>query len=745
MPDYLESDDRYKQIPKKREKHVGLVFFCYFCFMNRLIYIIALIILSSAALAIPQRACAQINAEQVMRIGQNALYFDDYIVSIQYFNQAIQAKPYLAMPYFFRAIAKLNLEDYLGAEEDATAAIERNPFIADAYEVRGVARQNRGNPAGAIEDYDHALTLLPDNRGLMFNKALAQEDVKDYDGASETYRQLLRSYPRYENGYLGRARLELTVGDTIAAQADLDKALELNDKLAGAYVMRADIALKGGGENFEQARSDLDEAIKLQPKQAGLYINRAYVRYRLDDFRGALADYETSISLDPLQTVPYFNRGLLRMETLDNDRALTDFSQVLQLAPNDYRALYNRAMIYTAKRDYASAIADILRVVEAFPDFAGAVYTRFTIYNEMGDRKHAIEDYDRAMAMFRADRQRLGQENGAAGDKDKSGSNTGHRKGSTGVASDGDSRAGSDADNSEADDMARESADEVARRFSTLLTIDNNIELEEEHNNKNIRGKVQDRNQTITLEPLFSLSYYADNDAIANSALYYLPEVGAANDTRALRHSLTVTLHDTGPSSEDEIQSHFQSVDYYNSYLSTHNPRAIDYLGRGMDFMMLHNYSAAIEDFSRAIKLTPDFTLAYFMRANARYKELKAQEGSDAMDNRRVTDRHIAGARAANAMAEILADIDCVIALAPRMALAHYNRGNILAATGDSDGAIAAYTKALELEPGLGVADYNRGYLYMQQGDSRNGTADLSHAGELGIASSYNLLKRMHK
>ena len=43
-------------------------------------------------------ASAQVNTDQVLRIGQNALYFEDYMLSIQYFNQAIQAKPYLAQP-----------------------------------------------------------------------------------------------------------------------------------------------------------------------------------------------------------------------------------------------------------------------------------------------------------------------------------------------------------------------------------------------------------------------------------------------------------------------------------------------------------------------------------------------------------------------------------------------------------------------------------------------------------------------
>ena len=58
---------------------------------------------------------AQINTDQVMTIGKNALYFEDYILSIQYFNQVIAVKPYLAEPYFFSAVAKFYLDDYKGA------------------------------------------------------------------------------------------------------------------------------------------------------------------------------------------------------------------------------------------------------------------------------------------------------------------------------------------------------------------------------------------------------------------------------------------------------------------------------------------------------------------------------------------------------------------------------------------------------------------------------------------------------
>ena len=61
----------------------------------------------AALLLFPTFAYAQINTDRVMMIARNALYFEDYVLSIQYFNQVINAKPYLYEPYFFRGLAKI--------------------------------------------------------------------------------------------------------------------------------------------------------------------------------------------------------------------------------------------------------------------------------------------------------------------------------------------------------------------------------------------------------------------------------------------------------------------------------------------------------------------------------------------------------------------------------------------------------------------------------------------------------------
>ena len=213
---------------------------------------------------------AQINTDQVLQIGRNALYFEDYILSIQYFNQVIAAKPYLAQPYFFRALAKYNLDDFKGAERDASLAIERNPFITDAYELRGVSRQNLGLDSLAIIDYTHALTLLPENRGMLFNLALAQENVKDYESAEKSYADLLRSHPGFDSGYLGRARLRLAKADTVAAMEDIDKALSLNKNAVNGYLLRADIAIHRN-KDYEKALKDIGPGHPSSAEVCGIF------------------------------------------------------------------------------------------------------------------------------------------------------------------------------------------------------------------------------------------------------------------------------------------------------------------------------------------------------------------------------------------------------------------------------------------------------------------------------------------
>ena len=44
---------------------------------------------------LPLLAQAQFNTDRLLMVGRSAIYYEDYVLSIQYFNQAISQKPWL--------------------------------------------------------------------------------------------------------------------------------------------------------------------------------------------------------------------------------------------------------------------------------------------------------------------------------------------------------------------------------------------------------------------------------------------------------------------------------------------------------------------------------------------------------------------------------------------------------------------------------------------------------------------------
>lgn len=104
---------------------------------------------------------AQWNTNNMLRVGKNAIYFDDYVSAIDNFNNIIRVKPYLSEPYFFRGLAKLNLDDYEGSIQDFSQAIELNPNYFHAYVYRGIAYQNLKRFEEALKDFEEAVAIDP--------------------------------------------------------------------------------------------------------------------------------------------------------------------------------------------------------------------------------------------------------------------------------------------------------------------------------------------------------------------------------------------------------------------------------------------------------------------------------------------------------------------------------------------------------------------------------------------------------
>ena len=304
---------------------------------------------------------AQINTDRMMNVGRTALYFDDYVLSIQYFNQVINAKPYLAEPYFYRAVAKLSLEDYRGAEQDCNSSISRNPFVVNCYQVRGLARVYQNRYEDAASDFREGLRLDPDNMSLRHNLVLCLLRSGKQDEAVLATDTLLSLSPRYAPAMAMRSDMLWEQGDSAGALEWVNKALDIN-RYDSEMLHRRGVML-ARMERYEEAEEDMDRVIYLNPSDAGAYITRAMVRYCRDNLNGALADYDMSVMIDPANITGHYNRGNLRAQVGDDNRAIEDFDIVIAAEPDNLMAIFYRGILRDQTGDYRGAEEDITRVL----------------------------------------------------------------------------------------------------------------------------------------------------------------------------------------------------------------------------------------------------------------------------------------------------------------------------------------------------------------------------------------------
>lgn len=654
-------------------------------------------------LVAPAAMEAQINAEQVITIGRNVLSMDDYMLAIQYFNQAIKAKPYLAEPYFLRGLAKINLDDYKGAEIDCTEALKRNKFKPEAYKLRGFARQQQGLDSLAIEDYNEGLKHDPTDRYFLFYKGVAQTNLKKNDEALETMNNLLRLYPRFEDGYAARAVLNLQRQDTVAALNDVEKAIKLNRALINPYLIRADIESSRG--NWDIALADMDEAVKLYPDEPGFYINRAYVRYNTDNYLGAMADYNFALQLDPNNMAALFNRALLRFEVKDLINAKKDFTSVLALNPQNFHALYNRGLVQLETGEYREALADFKSIANRYPNFYPVYYAIAEAERNLGNLKAVGANVNHAESLVR---KYVANPESNPLDRPT-------------IA------AGTPRNANRTPDGEEEDENEVMNRFNQLVTMQE-IPQTQLSFNERIKGRVQDRNVNAEPEPLYTISFNPSPRSLGGVTNYFRA-LDAFNRGRYITRTLYLSPMQTGMTDE-EYDALFKLAESYTSVISASgkNVRPADLLARGIAYSMLKNYQAAIEDFDRIIELNPEFSIAYMARGVARYEEARLLE-----DQR----------MAMQGIAMAAADFDAATRLDSRIIHAWFNKGYILYNQRDYAQAAQCFTKAIELDPEFGAAYYNRGLCSLSAGKKAEAFADLSRAGELGVLPSYNVLKRM--
>lgn len=698
--------------------------------MQKLLYIVLILAgLSSGSVK------AQIDTDRMTIIGRNALYFEDYILAIQYFNQIIKAKPYLAEPYYYRAVGKYHLEDYPGALDDCGKALEINPYMIDAYNLRGILYQKMEKPEASIDDYKQGLEVDPLNLNLMINLGIAYIQTEDYKKAMEVYSKVLEESPNLVTAYLNRGLARFSASDTTGALGDFSKAVETNPYIPDGFVNRSMIYYHQG--EFGKALDDVDEALKLRPEEASLYMNRGIIRYQLDSLRGTMADFNKFVELEPRNAMGYNNRGILRAEIGDLDGAINDFSRVLAIRGEDLPTLYYRGMLYQEKGDFRKALSDYNIVADAYPDFSPVYYNRAEVRMALGQEEAARLDYNTAMKLEMDRRENIGnapQQMAAQKGEDESGGKEEKKK-----------RKATRGEN-----------DRNIRNYDKMAVLDDfGTDQPEELTGTSLRGKIQNRNIMVDLQQPYGLTFFP-GDTLVHRVRYFEKDVEEL--TQGFMSDRTVEIANvTGEIDRETSVILFDNISRLTNLIE--NERKAEQksellMERGFHYLAVQNLNNAMEDFSDVIDLTKGNYLAYFQRAFARYKMVETvkameQENAPAVEelDLNATNDPLGSVNKKEQSSildynMILDDLDKVIEINPDFEFAWFNRGYIKSLLRNFEGSVKDYTSAIEINSDFAEAYFNRGLNRIYLENTTEGTMDLSKAGELGVFEAYSIIKR---
>lgn len=639
-------------------------------------------------------AWGQLNTDRLMSVGRNALYFEDYVLSIQYFNKVIQVKPHLAEPYFFRAVAKIQLEDYTGAKRDLDSVIVRNPFMPMAYYARGYIECSQKEWDAAEQDLKKALEYSPDNVTYRINLINIYEATERMDSALTVLERMIRQSPKWVELRLEKMSLMVQKGDTLGAMAVADEAVETEPRNASAYGARAAMYLIMDEE--DKALDDCNAAIRYGTDNPGVYINRGIINYNKKRLREAMADYDKAVEMDGSLVAALFNRALLRCEVGDYNNALDDLDKLVKENPDLDEAIYQRASVNALLGNTNQAIEDYSTIIARHHKFVPAYYARAELYEKQRNAKKAYLDREKAFKLM--------EDHKNARDKDD----------------EDDVKTGMQ--------MAKDESivESVAGLFVTSQ--------KESATESGVRGLVQNQKIDLTNEPNFILSYYRKENSQLIADNYNPLELQEFTKRYFAGKELYLVTREV-PLTRSISDYYFSEIEGLSKRIASQPYIGALYLIRGLDYAMVQDFENAMEDFTKATVYGVNDGMVYFMRAMVRYK---SWESSMEVEDGRLREKVLA-----KEWEMVLRDMEKASELMPHAGFVWYNKGNILVMKGDYNGAITCYNRALELELNLGEAYFNRGLTYMLVNNREKAIADMSRAGELGVWRAYRILKEL--
>ncbi len=157
-----------------------------------------------------------------------------YEAAVAVFTELIALNPGNPDAYKNRGVAYMKLSQYDPAIRDFEKITQITPDLKGLHSNLGVAWYYKGEYEKAIENYNKEIALSPDSHYTYFNRAISWAELREFDKSLADIARTLALVPDYYQAYCLKGDLYIELGDTEAARAAYQKAVEVDPEMAYA-------------------------------------------------------------------------------------------------------------------------------------------------------------------------------------------------------------------------------------------------------------------------------------------------------------------------------------------------------------------------------------------------------------------------------------------------------------------------------------------------------------------------------
>lgn len=279
--------------------------------------------------------------------------------------------------------------DAVNALLDATKNFPKDAFLQ--YWL-GKAAQAKGDNDLAEKSFRQAADLSPARLDAEEELARIAARSGDMNLLSDTADKTIAAAPRFPNGYVWRAAVEMNRNTPDKAEADLKTAMSVAPQNPLAYLELGKIRFSQ--KHYPEGVTLLQQALQYDPNS--VEAARLLVSYDLVQKQPAqaLALLNAQIEKSPKNSGFYDLLTILQIQNKNLDQAAATAQKAVQVNPNDVEAVTLFAQVQMQRGQVAAAISAWQQYSDAHPNDAG-------VYAMLGTLEEARGDTNKAEALYK--------------------------------------------------------------------------------------------------------------------------------------------------------------------------------------------------------------------------------------------------------------------------------------------------------------------------------------------------------